>query len=125
MKPSILCLLIGLLATAANAQTPGASSNSPKLDSLTKLVQRFVNDNQPDSLYALMGTTFRERVSRDKMKEVVGQITGQVGKWTSSELQSITNGVAHYKVLFAVATADLLISQDKQGKIETFLLKPL
>ena len=71
-----------------------------------------------------MGEDFKKQVPFDKLKEVMGQITGQVGKWTSLEPLGVTNGVARHKAVFALTPLDFYISQDKQGKIETFLFKP-
>ena len=80
-------LLTGLLISA-NAQTSVTQTAAPspemmKLDSLTKLSQRFLNEQKVDSLYALMGTAFKGQLSLDKMKEVATQLNGQLGKWVS------------------------------------------
>lgn len=123
MKRIVLISAGLLLFCIAKAQTPAATN--PTLDSLAKVSQRLINNNQPDSLYALMGSAFRQQVSADKMKEVVGQITGQLGKWTGLESRGVTNGIARYKATFALAPLDFYISRDKEGKIETFLFKPL
>ncbi len=120
-------LLMGFLLSA-NAQTattpPAASPEMIKLDSLTKLSQRFLNDQKIDSLYALMGTAFKSQISLEKMKEVATQVNGQLGKWVSAEPQGIKDGVAKYKATFALATLDFFISRDTEGKISTFLMKP-
>ena len=112
----------GWTATAQTQPTPAVDA---KLDSLAKLSQRLINNNQPDSLYALMGDAFKQQVSLDKMKEVMSQISGQLGKWTALESRGVTNGIARYKATFALSPLDFYISQDKQGKVETFLFKPL
>ena len=117
-----------LLSAAAVAQTTTPTAASPeaaKLDSLAKLAQRFLNNNQPDSLYSLMGDRFKQQISPEKMREVTGQITGQLGKWVSLESRGIKDGIARYKATFALSPLDFYVSQDKQGKIETFLFKPL
>ncbi len=120
-------LLMGLLVSA-NAQTattpPTTSPEMMKLDSLTKLSQRFLNDQKIDSLYALMGTAFKSQISLEKIKEVATQVNGQLGKCTSAEPQGIKDGVAKYKATFALATLDFYISRDTEGKISTFLMKP-
>ncbi|MGF7218518.1 hypothetical protein GGR92_004695 [Spirosoma lacussanchae] len=125
MKRFLFLLALLTLAVAAQAQTPSAPTVDPKLDSLAKLAQRFINNNQPDSLYAIMGDAFKQQISADKMKEVVGQVSGQLGKWTAMESRGVQNGIARYKATFALAPLDFYISQDKQGKVETFLFKPL
>lgn len=122
MKSRSFFLALTLFAFAANAQT--APATDAKLDSLAKLSQQFINNNQPDSLYALMGDAFKQQISPDKMKEAIGQITGQLGKWTGLEAQGVKDGIGQYKAIFALAPVNFFISQDKQGKIETFMLKP-
>ena len=121
-------LLAGLMASA-NAQTATTPTVTPspemiKLDSLTRLAQRFLNEQKVDSLYALMGTAFKGQISSDQMKQVSAQISGQLGKWTAAEPQGIKDGVAKYKATFANATLDFFISRDTEGKISTFLMKP-
>lgn len=116
-------LLLSLLTTA-NAQTAASSPEMMKLDSLTKLSQRFINEQKVDSLYALMGTAFKAQISFDQLKKVSSQVSGQLGKWTAAEVQGIKDGVAKYKATFANATLDFYISRDAEGKISTFLMKP-
>ena len=127
MKNFIFTCCLGLLSLVASAQTQPVIPNpeAAKLDSLTKLAQRFINTNQADSLYAIMGDTFKSQISPDKMKEVMSQITSQLGKWTGIESRGVNAGIARYKATFALAPLDFYISQDKQGKVETFLFKPL
>ncbi len=122
MKRFSFLLAFSLFAFAASAQTPPVD---PKLDSLAKRAQRLINNNQPDSLYAMMGDAFKQQISPDKMKEVTAGISGQLGKWTEMESRGVQDGVARYKATFALAPLDFYISQDKQGKIATFLFKPL
>ncbi len=122
MKRLLLFFAFSLFAFAANAQTPTVD---PKLDSLAKLSQRFINNNQPDSLYAMMGDAFKQQISPDKMKEVTGGISGQLGKWTDMESRGVKDGIARYKANFAAMPLDFYISQDKTGKISTFLFKPM
>ena len=125
-------LLMSLMASA-NAQTVPTSTAAPtaaaspemmQLDSLTKLSQRFVNEQKVDSLYALMGTAFKGQISLNQMKEVASQVSGQLGKWVAAEPQGIKDGVAKYKATFALATLDFYISRDAEGKISTFMMKP-
>jgi hypothetical protein len=127
MKNLVFVAFFGFMSVIASAQTlPTAGvSSTTQLDSLTKLAQRFINNNQADSLYTIMGDTFKSQISPDKLKEVMSQITGQLGKWTATESRGTQGGIARYKATFALAPLDFYISQDKQGKVETFLFKPL
>ncbi len=128
MKCLFVLFAFVFASVAVSAQTTDKAVASPeaaKLDSLAKLSQRFMNNNQPDSLYALMGATFKQNISLEKVKEVTGQLAGQLGKWVSLEPRGVQNGVARYKAVFALAAMDFYISRDKEGKIETFLFKQL
>ncbi|AUD06743.1 hypothetical protein [Spirosoma pollinicola] len=125
MKHTTLFLIAGLLAHVAQAQTFRASPTNSKLDSLAKLAQRFTNNNQPDSLYALMGDDFKKAISIDKVKQVLGEINQAAGEWISLESQAVKDGVSHYKAVFKLMSFNFYISQDKQGKIYTYLFKPL
>ncbi|MBO0950223.1 DUF3887 domain-containing protein [Fibrella forsythiae] len=112
-------------ATAQTASVPTAPSpEMVKLDSLTKLSQRFLNEQKVDSLYALMGSTFKSQISPEMMKQVASQVSGQLGKWTAAEPVGIKDGIAKYKATFTNATLDFYISRDAEGKISTFLMKP-
>lgn len=126
---SAAALVLGLMSVA-NAQTNTTPATSPspemvKLDSLTNLSRRFLNEEKIDSLYALMGTAFKSQISLEKMKQVATQVNGQLGKWTAAEPQGIQDGVAKYKATFALATLSFYISRDAEGKISTFLMKPV
>ena len=127
MKRFPLFFAFVLLAFSAVAQSKPSNvvTSDPKLDSLTKLSQTYLNNNQPDSLYALMGNSFKAQISADKMKEVSSQLVGQLGKWTAVDSKGVQDGVGRYKATFALAALDFFISLDKQGKIETFLFKPI
>jgi hypothetical protein len=123
MKQFAFIICLALLSLAASAQTT-APADTAKLNTLARLAQRYLNDNQPDSLYTLMGTTFKQQVSPEKMREVTGQVSGQLGRWTGLEPRGVQDGIARYKATFAMAPIDFYLSRDKEGKIETFLFKP-
>ncbi len=122
MKQVAMFACFALFSLGAKAQT--APADTAKLNSLARQTQRYFNDNQVDSLYNLMGATFKQQISADKMREITAQLTGQLGKWTSLEPRGIKEGIARYKATFAMAPLDFYLSRDKEGKIETFLFKP-
>lgn len=119
---AIATLLMGTYV--ANAQTSTPSPEAAKLDSLTKLAQRYINAEQADSLYTLMGSEFKKQISPEQMKQVTSQLHGQLGNWTTSEFRMIKDGIAKYRATFALSPLDFYISRDKQGMIQTFLFKP-
>ncbi|MEZ0612265.1 DUF3887 domain-containing protein [Fibrella sp. WM1] len=115
-------LLIGTFA--ANAQTKATTPETAKLDSLMKLAQQYINAQQPDSLYSLMGQEFKKQISLEQAKQINAQIHDQLGSWKSHELKSVTDGVAKYRAVFTNAPLDVYISRDAEGKIYTFLFQP-
>ena len=126
MTRFLLTVAGSLLAAATYAQTPAAiaPADTAALTRLAQSAQRYLNNDQPDSLYMLMGDDFKKQISADKMKEISKQLSDQLGKWTGLEKHSVDGNLARYKATFAIAPLDLYISQDKQGKIGTFLFKP-
>ena len=126
MTRFLLTVASTLMATATYAQTPAATApaDTAALTHLAQSAQRYLNNDQPDSLYMLMGDDFKKEISADKLREISKQLTLQLGKWTRLEKHSVDGNLARYKATFALAPLDLYISQDKQGKIGTFLFKP-
>ncbi|MBC8152902.1 MAG: DUF3887 domain-containing protein [Bacteroidetes bacterium] len=124
MKRLTLLSLFCLLTNLALAQAPAVATSDPKLDSLAKLSQRYINSQQSDSLYALMGSAFKKEVSADQMKKVAEGLSAQLGKWVSYESTGVKDGIGSYKATFAQMALNFYISRDKEGKVETFLFKP-
>ncbi len=122
MKQFTIFACFALFSLAANAQT--APSDTAKLNALARQAQRYFNNNQVDSLYSLMGAMSKQQISADKLREVIAQLSGQLGKWTSLEPRGVQEGIGRYKATFAMAPLDFYLSRDKEGKIETFLFKP-
>jgi len=116
--------LIGLwllLATAAFGQSP---ADGKILDSLAHQAQRYFNQQEPDLLYALTGTTFQQALPAIQFKAVTQMLYSQLGSWQSIERRSLEGGVARYKATFERQRLDFFLSRDKEGKIETFLFRP-
>ena len=124
MKRLTLLIAFCAVANIVSAQTPALPTSDAILDSLTKLAQRYLNAQQSDSLYALMGTPFKKEISADTMKAVSEGLNAQLGKWVSSEPTGVVNGVGSYKATFALMVLNFYISRDTDGKVETFLFKP-
>ncbi|MFC5410911.1 serine hydrolase domain-containing protein [Larkinella bovis] len=112
--------LFCLIGFSALAQTPETVS----LDSLTDLSKRYFNNQQPDSVYALMGNEAHTRLSVAQFAQVYQRLSAQLGRWQSAERRSVQGGVARYKATFEKALIDFYISRDKTGRIHTFLFKP-
>ncbi|MGA0560425.1 serine hydrolase [Larkinella sp. VNQ87] len=115
----LICLLL-LAVTPALAQNP----ETARLDSLTERAKRYFNNQQPDSLYALVDEAFRAQISATQFTQVSQGLQTQLGRWQSADRRSFRDGVARYKAVFEKGTLDFFISQDKTGKIHTFLFRP-
>jgi len=80
-------------------------------------VQRFINNEQADSLYNLMDANLKRQISSGQLNEFISDLIGQVGKWVSFEHQTSVNSVTEYRALFPLGVLRFYISQDTTGKI--------
>ncbi|GAB3269309.1 hypothetical protein GCM10027347_39370 [Larkinella harenae] len=112
--------LLLLVSFSSMAQTPEAAS----FDTLTETVKRHFNNQQPDSLYALMGTSFQTQISATQFAQISQGLKAQLGNWQATERRNIKNGIARYKVTFERGLIDFYVSRDNAGKVQTFLFKP-
>lgn len=107
------------LALQANAQTP----NRFALDSLADKARRYMNAQQTDSLYALMGQGFKREIPADQFQAVIANLRAQLGEWKRNVFRDYKGASIRYRALFANAPMDFYISQDSTGRIETFLFR--
>ncbi|GAB3894532.1 hypothetical protein GCM10028803_09640 [Larkinella knui] len=115
-----LTWLFLLVALSSVAQTP----ETAPLDSLMARSKQYFNNQQPDSLYALMGETAHGQMSALQFSQVIQGLNAQLGRWQSAERRTVSDGIARYKATFEKGTLDFYLSRDKTGKIHTFLFKP-
>lgn len=101
-----------------------AQTQQQKTDSTCALVKKYFNEKDPQKLYDLTGEGFHKQQSWETFKNVSNTNLFPLGEIKETIFESSTNGVSKYKAVFASVNLDLLLSLDKSGKIETFLLRP-
>jgi len=95
-----------------------------KTDSVCALVRQYFNAKDVDNLYALTGEAFKKQLPPATFKQVCNNNLFPLGQMKEANFEKTTNGVSKYKAVFAGINLNLLLSLDKDDKIETFLLQP-
>ena len=121
MKPILLLLLLLI----GSFRVPAQPVQLKKIDSVCLSVKRYLNENKYDSLYELMGGTFRNRLDRETFKDLAGSQFRPLGSIDKIVFEKFTDDVGWYKVYFPAATLDLLVGLDSMNKIDFFRLKTL
>lgn len=107
----------GLTTLFAQAQT--SSADSTVLNPLARKIQSYINQNQVDSLYAMVNDRFKKERSLERVKSETKRMRNDWGQWKSIEFKEIKNGVAHYIATFEKETLNFYLGLDKAGKANT------
>jgi len=108
------------LFTQCNSQP----SQQQKVDSVCTLVKQYFNAKDVDKLYALTGDAFKKQLPAETFKQVCNNNLFPLGEMKEAVYEKQVNGVSKYKAVFATVNLNLLLSLDKDDKIETLLLQP-
>lgn len=114
---SFLLALIGI--TAVNAQT---TVTEKKTDSVARLAIKFMNANQPDSVYALTGANFRSQIPATTWATVSSQLA-TLTPFTKVEFVKSIGAVNVYKLTGKIVLT-YNVSIDGPGKINDFSFVP-
>ena len=95
-----------------------------KIDSVYALVKKHFNEKSSERLYELGGQTFKNALTADAFKTVCNNNLFPLGEIKEAVLENYDNGISEYKVSFSTMKLILLLSLDKNDKIETFQFKP-
>lgn len=113
----------GLSSVFAQAQT--TSVDSMVLHPLACQVQRYYNQNQVDSLYALADESVRQKISLTTMKSQINQMRSGWGQWKSMNLEEVKDGIAHYTATFDKETSDFYLGRlGTDGRVGTMAFRP-
>lgn len=121
MKKITVTLFIVLITHAGFSQTNNAYQNT--LDSVSKVVIHYFQAKQPDSIYALAGEKFKSQLTAENFKSVSETQIFPLNDFQHVTYISTTNGMNKYKV-DGSPDLQLLISLDKDNKVETLLIQP-
>ncbi|HTK18792.1 MAG TPA: serine hydrolase domain-containing protein [Mucilaginibacter sp.] len=119
-KPLILIMLC-LTSISVSAQ----SIQQRKNDSVFTLVYKYFNERQAESIYALAGELFKKQLSPETFKQIADRQLFPLGPIRQSSLISFQNNkLSTYKLEFDSGVLQLLMTLDKEDKLELFLFKP-
>lgn len=122
MKVSLFAsMFLILFSVSVSAQ----SVQQRKTDSVFKLVAKYFDSKQADSIYALAGVEFRKALSQETFHYICENQLFPLGLIKESSLISFVNDKdATYKVGFASGTLQLQMNLDSKGKLYLFLFQP-
>ncbi len=117
MKKIILAAAF-VLPAVSNAQTRTDYNNA------VDHFKSYYNHKQGDSIYNMMSERGKTMLPREKAVAVFNATYTQIGELQSYQFLKEKDQLATYKAAFEKATLSLLISLDKDNKLETFRFLP-
>ncbi len=121
MKKFVFTVIVALIMHTAFSQTNNAYQ--VKLDSVSAIVIHYMQAKQADSIYALAGENFKNHLSKENFKSISENQIFPINDFQHVSFISTTNGINKYK-LAGSPDLQLLISLDKDDKLETLLIQP-
>ncbi len=100
------------------------SRQQQKVDSVFEQVKKYFNQKNADAIYNMAGRAFQNELNIDAFSDVANKQLFPLGQIKESSLISfVNNSVATYKLKFESITLQLLMSLDKQNRLELFLFQ--
>lgn len=121
MRKILLFIAILTTQTACFSQQ---STQQQKTDSVCLLLKQYFNAKDVDKLYALAGEDFKKQLPPPTFKQVCDNNLFPLGEMKDAVYEKTMNGVSKYKAVFATVNLNLLLSLDKDDKIQTLLFQP-
>ena len=122
MKKFVFTIIIALIMHAGFSQTN--NTNQITLDSISAVVIHYMQAKQADSIYSLAGQNFKNHLTKDNFKSISETQVFPLNDFQHVSFIGTINGINKYKVAGA-PDLQLLISIDKENKLETLLIQPL
>jgi len=117
--------LILMILCLASITISAQSIQQRKNDSVFTLVHKYFNERQAESIYELAGELFKKQLSPETFKKIADQQLFPLGPIRQSSLISFQNNkLSTYKLEFDSGVLQLLMTLDKDDKLELFLFKP-
>lgn len=108
-----------LLQPYAEENNKPMSPAESRTDRVARLALMYLNASQADSLYALAGSAFKEKISLPAWRNIIEKQIQPLVPLSNAVFISSSKGVNKYKT----GSLQFLISLDKAGKFETFLIQ--
>jgi uncharacterized protein len=118
MKRTIITVLAIACSIIAFAQTDADYNTA------VARFKTFYNNQQHDSIYAMMSDRAKGLMPLDKTKQTFTQLNKQLGELKSSEFMGTEETLHKYKASFANATVILVMALNNENKFETFRFLP-
>lgn len=119
MKKIIFFLSAMLLVQSGFTQPVGTTIT----DSVSLKVIHYLQTRQPDSIYALVGQKFKERLTQENFRNITLNQLLPFNDFSNVVFVRSTDGINKYRVA-GNPEFQLLIGLDKDNKIETLLFQP-
>ncbi len=115
-------LLFLLIPFFTNAQT---TPQEVKTDATAQLIKKLYNEQKTDSIYALTDSTFRKSIKLSVLQNAFTMQLYPFGKITKMDFERSKDSVNIYKTYLGnAAVMNLLIGLNKEGKVNTFAMRP-
>jgi hypothetical protein len=121
MKKLLIVLSAIFMGADGNAQV--LNQPEPNINVISQRVIHFMKARQPDSIYALTGTSFRGKITPENFASICQNQIFPMSSFDTVQLVSNVNGINKYKVAGKPAL-QLLIGLDEFGKVATLLVEP-
>jgi hypothetical protein len=121
MKKVILALLTFSFIEIGHSQENSTSNSA--LDSISHKVIYYLQSKQPDSIYAIAGQKFKTALTKENFKSIAEGQLFPLNNFQNVVYIKTIDGINKYKVSGS-PELQLLISLDKENKLETFLIQP-
>jgi hypothetical protein len=100
------------------------TSSKQKIDAIVKLTIRYINENKPDSVYSLLGESYRKQISVTTWTSIYKEQISYMLPLKNLTLISSSDSLNVYKVDGKVPFQLIFGRLDQRGKINTFALLP-
>ncbi|HTD40347.1 MAG TPA: serine hydrolase domain-containing protein [Mucilaginibacter sp.] len=125
MKGKFISFILFSLSILTSQPSSAQSLQQRKNDSVFTLVYKYFNERQAEPIYDLAGELFKKQLSPETFKHIADQQLFPLGPIRKSSLISFQNNkLSTYKLEFDSGTLQLLMTLDKEDKLELFLFKP-
>ena len=121
MKFIFVLITVLFFTTGISAQARALASK--KLDSVSQKVIVYLQHKQPDSIYAMAGKVFRDKITAENFNAISTNQIFPINSFADVKYIGTTRQINKYKVE-GMPPLQLLIGLDADDKLETLLIQP-
>lgn len=120
MKKNFFVTILLVACVIANTFAQDHAS----VDAAVNKFQTLYNSNQTENIFNMLSDKIKTLMPLDKTTQVMGQLHQQVGELKSYSHLKQEEHINYYKATFEKAALTLVVSVDKENKLETFRFVP-